>query len=150
VWNSHDRQNGIPPLLAHSAKAKMGIKIINFNFIRRTGQMWKIYIDSILTVCGVFLFILQMQAIQAHDCGIKSFLFVMFGVGIYIPWTFMSVKCPKCRCFIVYQVLKTSEHNKWLNKLLELEKCPKCGYDPAQTESSISEAPAERQRDQTK
>lgn len=103
-------------------------------FIRRTGQIWKLVVGTIVLpflVVGVVLW--RMQA--GLDAPTSEMLPWLAGVLVAIALIFAllaSVSCPQCKRRLLKQVFTDPDSNAAITSFLARRDCPSCAYTPTQ------------------
>ena len=104
------------------------------NFYYNTGQKWKLVIMDVLILIGGILFLWGLIKVagentKEYDLWIQ--LAGMILIFCFLMWSFISLKCPKCKSHLVWIAATKrpfGEFGKWIGAI---EKCPICGFDPS-------------------
>ena len=109
-----------------------------FPLIRRTRQLNRLVVSAVLTavgfltmVVGTRLSILNAPDFFAFELAMAGTLLgLVFGV-VYPSW---AIRCPNCQCRWVWWAMSRKESGAWLDSLLRMEECPRCGFGTASQE----------------
>ena len=98
--------------------------------IRRTGQWWKLQVAfGMLLVGGASMFF-GLRNLERQPWWIPAVLVLGGIVVVFGSLVFgcIAVRCPKCRAPWIWMAVKGQESGQWLQWLLSLSKCPRCGF----------------------
>ena len=116
-------------------KYMMKFLLINPNksFLVKTRQAWR-FKSAIM-----FLFISLLLLVSMFWCRSSPdniFLYCANGFmfsGLISMCFFWSIKCPSCKKWLGYHIIKTSDVNDWFNVIMTFEHCPVCNYSGEQS-----------------
>lgn len=93
------------------------------SWLQRTNQRWKL---AIFGTTVITLGIALAAGLKAH-----SALWLPLSstglMGASFLWFFSSVRCPHCNARVAWWAVRTQAVRSWLQVLIDLERCPRCG-----------------------
>jgi hypothetical protein len=101
--------------------------VSNESFIKKSGQMWKIWLFCCFLIVGLLSFLSALVFNGLQDTYKMYFIFLgscLFIISIL--WICFSVRCKNCGTFIVWKAMKEQSHQNWLIWLFESKNCPFC------------------------
>ena len=101
-------------------------------FIRKTGQVWKLVVGTIVlpfTVAGVVLVRMQLGLDRPTPELLQWLAVVLVGLVLILA-VLASVSCPSCKTRLFGDVFMDSDSNTAITTFLARRDCPECGYTP--------------------
>lgn len=98
------------------------------NIIKRTGQMWKVYVAVGIYFLSGYLLALGRTEPERLAPGVSVAYQIAAGVAfigamVYVCW---AVRCPKCGARWLYMSWGATRWSKWVDWIALLERCPRC------------------------
>jgi hypothetical protein len=92
-----------------------------------THQRWKLAVAVLGGVSGLASFAWFVGSLD--DDGAVSRSLAAFAVtsGFTVGWTLLAIRCRMCGHRPVWRLWKTEHANRWVARLLTLDRCPSCG-----------------------
>lgn len=108
--------------------------MLSDSWICKTNQLWKLCVFVFLLAIDAILFIQLISVVNGisviravgTDQVILTLLIVTVG-NVTFWWFFLIFRCRGCGFNVGKFVLLKSNTSEWLNNLLGLRSCPRCG-----------------------
>ena len=106
----------------------------NSSWLTRTNQTWKLKVAYMLYAVLLILMLYYWLAIlsgsshkinndgASHITNLGLLLVFVFSAA----WTFLAIRCKKCKKAVVWYVASSCIFNDWTKKLKNLQSCPVC------------------------
>lgn len=98
------------------------------SIIKKTGQMWKLYLSFILLLLGVASLFIGIKIAEIKSHSLAAFL-VLGGLIVGLSsliFGIVSVRCPNCKAPWLWQGMSGQSPGNWLIWLMSRTACPKC------------------------
>jgi hypothetical protein len=100
-------------------------------FIRKTGQVWKLVVGTIvLPFSIVAVALVQMRRLDQPTSELLPWLAVVLVGLALIVGLLASIACPSCKRRLFWQVFTDPNSNMAITTFLARRDCPNCGYTP--------------------
>jgi hypothetical protein len=93
-------------------------------WLRRTGQEWKLKLGMAWILGGIALFVV---AIVAGALTVPWLLAVLLFLAAGFCWSALSIRCSACHRRVVYWVMLREPGHGWLARMTKADRCPVCG-----------------------
>jgi len=100
------------------------------SIVKRTGQMWKLYLSFILLLLGsasIFGSIISAKTTSYSLMAILIFGGLIVSLSSLI-FVIVSVRCPNCKAPWFWQGISGKSPGSWLLWLMSQTECPKCKH----------------------
>lgn len=104
--------------------------MFNNSLIKKSGQIWKIYIFfiSILSNSVFLIFYLTNNNLSLYE---TYFLLLGIAVGcLGNLYAILFIRCPHCGTHLPQYYMGKENVNRWLISLLNCKECPVCNNEP--------------------
>ena len=107
----------------------------NTRFPARTGQEWKLALALAVEALGSVSMVIGLAKMgNPSQAGSDPWvLLAMAGTllgALGFAFYCVSVRCPRCRVYVIWHVLKTRDHAEANAGALQMQVCPNCSYAP--------------------
>jgi hypothetical protein len=100
-------------------------------FIRKTGQVWKLVVGTIvLPFSIVAVALVQMRRLDQPTSELLPWLAVVVVGLVLIVLLLASISCPGCKRRLFWRVFTDPDSNAAIATFLARRDCPNCGYTP--------------------
>ena len=100
-------------------------------FIRKTGQVWKLVVGTIvLPFVVVAIVLLQMRRLDRPTAELLPWFGVVLVAIALIVGLLASIACPRCKQRLFWQVFTDPDSNAAITAFLSRRDCAKCGHTP--------------------
>jgi uncharacterized membrane protein len=93
------------------------------NWIKKSGQTWKIIIALCMALVSCILFGIVFTS-KSFDTFYLSYAAMFF--ALCMLFFLISIKCPYCKKSVAWFFIKNGPFNSWLSDFIHADKCPIC------------------------
>jgi len=109
------------------------------HFIDATGQRWKLVASlAVVSLCALTIFVRSaILSLLGEELAIVLVMLATLASLASFVAPCVLVRCPRCRCKLLWRAVSTQAASLWLLWLLELTGCPECHYDPGGSRAAV-------------